>query len=367
MSRIFTNGCETGSIYSFDVYAIPGGDITAALMMNTTVKRTGDYCLMTGHDASGGSEAIAGHAPSDATLDEIYLRCYVRVESGASTDRPVIGLTDALGKRHVYFDISGKCYRWNGAAWALLGTASAAIPQDDSWHLLEIHVVIASSEVYSDGTFTVKIDGVQVLNLTSAVTIGGDVDTDPYIGQIIFGNLWSSVGGNTGKTYFDDIGVNDTDGSRNNTWIGAGAIYGLKPNGVGSNSDMTPHPNAGEDNYDDVDEVPPDDDTTYVAVAALADVDTYEFENLCDSGVDSLAVVNCITYHMRVKMPASGTGEIAPVYVHQGTLRSDMDSQQFTDTDWVYLQHNEDEDPVVGGGWSVDVIDQSEFGFAEAS
>ena len=152
-----------------------------------------------------------------------------------------------------------------------------------------------------------------------------------------------------------------------NTWIGAGAIYGIKPNAVGSNSDFTPSPNAGEDNYEDVDEVPPDDDTTYVAVSGFGDVDTYEYENLCDLGVDSLAIVNCVTYHMRVKMPVAGTGTIAPVYVHQGTIRQDLADQAFTDTDWVYLQHNEDEDPVIGGGWAVDVIDQSEFGIAEAS
>jgi len=86
------------------------------------------------------------------------------------------------------------------------------------------------------------------------------------------------------STWVDDIVINDTRGTRNNSWPGPGHVYGIKPNAVGSNSGLTPFPGTGEHNYEDVDETPNDGYTTYVASNLSGTRDTYNFEPLGDSG-----------------------------------------------------------------------------------
>ena len=163
------------------------------------------------------------------------------------------------------------------------------------------------------------------------------------------------------------IAINDTEGSYQNSWIGAGAIYAIKPNGIGDYEEMTPFPNSGESNYEDVDEVPPDDDTSYVQPSASLQKDLYEMSDLCDQGVGSLAAVSAVVIWYRVKLTASGSGSFVPLYKYNGTLLHEFDAETVTSTSYVYKSVVTDEDPVTGGTWLVDYIDLAQFGLKEGS
>jgi hypothetical protein len=80
----------------------------------------------------------------------------------------------------------------------------------------------------------------------------------------------------SGDIYFDDLAVNNDSGSFQNSWPGAGSITVLRPNAAGDNTTWTP--SAGS-NYAAVDEVTPDDASTYVGSNSAGQIDDYDIDN----------------------------------------------------------------------------------------
>jgi hypothetical protein len=75
-----------------------------------------------------------------------------------------------------------------------------------------------------------------------------------------------------GDWYFDDLAINDSNGSFQNSWPGDGAVIRLKPNAAGDASDWT-------NDYTAVDEVTPDEGTTLVASKTLNHIYDYDIED----------------------------------------------------------------------------------------
>ena len=92
---------------------------------------------------------------------------------------------------------------------------------------------------------------------------------------------------------WDDIAINDTTGTVNNSWVGKGSILLLKPKGAGNYSQFTP--NEAGNNWEKVNEVPNDGDTTYVESENAEEIDTYEMEELiADHAIDPDSIVKAV-------------------------------------------------------------------------
>ena len=74
----------------------------------------------------------------------------------------------------------------------------------------------------------------------------------------------------------------------------------LRPNGAGAETALTPYPNSGEANWEDVDDVSPDDPTTYVKARAEWQRDLYALPDLSSSGA-----ITSVTVYFRVNGTAS--------------------------------------------------------------
>jgi len=355
MARVFTCGCEVGHYGVFNDYSF------SADLIDSVHPRTGTYCLKTQYFNSIWHHA--GWALVDPAI-ELYIRFYIRGDSGGDSDQAVFAIYDDVGHKHIYIDFVGNLYQWDGAVWNLLDTASAVIPQDDTYHLVEAYVKISQSPIYPDGEFILKLDGVAILTVTNGMILGEAFGTDFTAGIVQLGDA-PHVGGTTGITYYDDIAINDTTGTRNNSWIGAGAIIALRPDAVGDYSEFTPTPGAGESNYADVDESPPDEDTSYVEATSLAVQDLYYLEDLGDAGYTDLSAINCVCLHSRVKLPAAGSGSLTFMYKYKAIMLVDLSTIALASSDYAYFQENLDEDPVTGGPWVCSDIDQSQFGYRE--
>ena len=173
----------------------------------------------------------------------------------------------------------------------LIGTIDGVVVLG-AYTRVEWHFIVDAT----DGLVEVKVNGNSLFTWTgdtrgargATVThVGLGVGTGVFTGNLPFGK--------NQNVYFDDVAINDTSGAINNSWCGKGSIFLLKPKGVGHYSQFTPS-NVSLDNYELVDEVPSDQDTTYVKSETAENVDTYNMEELiADHGIDpTLLVVKAV-------------------------------------------------------------------------
>ena len=136
------------------------------------------------------------------------------------------------------------------------------------------------------GVFEAKINGNNLFSYTGDTQGALDGDGVYYVSLGLSGAALRSSWSPVKSHYFDDFAINDTTGTVNNSWCGKGSILLLKPKGVGNYSQFTPSNNT-YDNWEMVDEVPHDSDTTYVSSEVAEHIDTYEMEELvADKGID---------------------------------------------------------------------------------
>jgi hypothetical protein len=139
----------------------------------------------------------------------------------------------------------------------LLGSSAAGIITSSEWNYVEIKIVIDDST----GSYEVRVNGSNILSDTGVDTAAlGDSDA-----------TWLRLrSGNVVWTYYTDIYFG-TD------FLGDCRYDILSPDGAGDNTDWTPSAGA---NYECVDEIPPDDDTTTVTSDTVTDRDDYAFDDL---------------------------------------------------------------------------------------
>lgn len=150
-------------------------------------------------------------------------------------------------------------YRWT----TLVATSSLTVPAS-AWNQIEIKAYIHGSA----GTLLVKCNNVTIFNLTSQNLNydGGSLYAD---GVSLSG---ASMGGGQNVFRISDVIVMDTTGSYCNDLLGARRVQAMVPTGAGNYSQWTP--SAGS-NYQNVDEVPPTDDTDYNATSTVNNIDTF--------------------------------------------------------------------------------------------
>lgn len=243
MARIFTEGFEMGDglVFVNSTFGVSSGP------------RSGTYC------GSGGNGRV-----NITETDEIYIRFGIKFTHATSTYRFKVSLyngTTQLGYielENIYNNVKRVNLYINGSLVAS-GTIGLAI---SNWYLYEFYYKLADF----GGVVTTKINGIEDINYS------GDTKPDDNTG---FDNIYfeSSI-----ATCFDDIAINDTTGTEDNSWCGDGHIIAIKPNGNGDSSQLTGSDGDSVDNYLLVDDIPSDGDTTYVWGNVLNNQDLYNLE-----------------------------------------------------------------------------------------
>lgn len=236
MARILTDGAESGDLSIFSV--------TTGMSISST-HHTGNFSY---HVGQSGNQSI-----SIVGVSEFYYRAwYLTQYRTSSNNRLLRWSSDSTELGSIRFDtVTNQILLYTGTG-TLVATSTASVSASD-WFMLEVHVMIANS----GGIIEVKING---LSDPTGVFTG---DTQPGT-QTTINNL-GFVGVTGGFTfYFDDIAINDTTGSTDNSWCGDGRVIALTPNANGDSSDLVGNDGNSTDNYLLVDEAPSDGDTTYV-------------------------------------------------------------------------------------------------------
>jgi len=327
MSIIYIRGFEDQNVISSDVEVngetgvsdIPGGGYCVRVDTNNI----GHFYLVPAADMS------ADDAPDFTTC---YIRMYGKTAASISRSNLYWVIRDTSENDIAAITADG--HVWivgvdKGDQGFLLGWTA--------WTRIEFGVKVNSVS----GHVIVRVDGVEVYSIYT------DLSAHPAVGSLGVRNTIESS-----SPYMDDVVINDTQGAKNNSWPGAGHIYGLVPDGVGTNSDLTSH--LGGDNYADVDETPNDGDTSYVESNADGDIDTYTFENL-----GANLIVKGVAVHTISKLASAGTTEIEAVALYNGNY----DKKTVPALTTSYTRRGAVfEDAPDGAAWTKAKVDAAEFG-----
>lgn len=222
----------------------------------------------------------------------------------------------------------------------ILATSTATYALN-TWHHVEIHVVIHSST----GVMEIRLDGVSIISVTGANTRGGSSNNYANIVAI---SPASRIGG---ALRFDDLIY--ADGTSSQTWIGDKRVSVLAPTGAGNTTQMTP--SAGS-NWQNVDDQPANDDTDYNSDGTAGHLDTYVYGNLAANIVS----VQAVKVVMRARKDDAGPRSIASVTRPGSTDNVGADKALTT----TYLHHGQIllVNPDTAVAWTPGEVNATEFG-----
>lgn len=244
------------------------GDATEAVVTSgtfdagyTVVKRTGTYALRSNPTttAVGYMDFRQGGGPDLGA--SAYARFYFRYATkAASGDEPIASFTNTgnVLKFELRLNSSGNLVAYDGGAAAVTdGTGAAATLNAGTWYRIEINI----NEVGAGDTdtFTVKVDGVDDITGTDDLAASN-------VRSIRLGKT-TNRNGNSVDYFYDDLSIDNT------TFPGEGQVSIMRPDGDGNVTTWTLCGGCAGADWENVDEVPPDGDTTYL-VSTLVNTET---------------------------------------------------------------------------------------------
>ena len=235
---------------------------------------------------------------------------------------------------------------FNQGSAALVSSSSGLIAVN-TWNYVEVLMTTHDSA----GVITIRLNGVEVATGSSLDTqVGGTPN------QI---EIFGDGGGGASTWIVDDLYVVDTSGSApTNTFLGDCRVELLVPNGNGNASELDGSDGNSTDNYLLVDELPEDEDTTYVESDTLSDKDTYTYSNLSTISGTVYGVQTC----PRWRKTDAGARSAATVARLSGT---EVDSSDVSLSTTYSTEHGQGmirETKPGGGAWTVTDVNDAEFG-----
>jgi len=301
MARLFTCGGETGAAEWNGAY----NTSTSALSLDDTVQRTGDYSVRL-RLASTTNDAGYLRQVFDANKTEIYGRFAIYLGSAISKDTCRL-----LRFYDDNFDMQlGLFYNPGTATFDLysdtttkISSGTIVIPAE-TWVVCEFRYVIGAS-----GPFTLKINGTTSISYTSNTDTQGTAN----LRSVMFRNDNGTNLNDIEPLWLDDIAINDTEGIYENSWPGLGGVFWLDPTANGNQNDWTP--SSGTVNYEMVDDIPPDNATTYNQALSTGSIDLFEIDD-CPLYIDE---INFVQVAYRAALVTSGYNELTDL-VRVGTV-----------------------------------------------
>lgn len=251
MTRVLSEGFEMGDLIG--ITTVNGNN-------QSTYKRSGTYAWY------GGKNSDLTLPVSDLT--EAYLRFgfwwddlsaapwhfWIQWRHG----------TTVLGGIYIDLDLNALLQAQVSTTTQATGTIPIV---KETWYLIEVHIKIDDAA----GAIDTKIDGVLDVAFSGDTKPGADAHFDNFYFSVLSGGAGTNV-----AVALDDLGINNTAGGVDDTWLGDGKIIIIKPNGDTATLELTP--SAAVSHYTLVDEVPADSDTTYVEGSVDDERDIYNLE-----------------------------------------------------------------------------------------
>lgn len=365
MARLFSSGFELNSLTAAVEWdAAVGGTISSS----TT--RSGTYAGRISSLVSGTNQRFRYQFKSTASNGPFYFRFYLRIAALPSAENRifVISSSSSVGTgTAVYLTIDNgglmRLYDEDGQ----IGSASSAL-STDTWYRIE--VLFDKSPGAPNHIVTARIDGSNFASSTSRnVSVGV---SHMYLG----GNLASETQ-TTGDWFFDDVAINDNTGSFQTSYPGSGKIIHLRPSAAGDSNGFSTQVGGtagSSNNFTRVNEVTPNDATSYNGSAVLNSEDLF---NCDDSGINVNDIVNVVSVGVRmanlvsadataafkveIEKTSGGTkAQSAALIPNSTTWRTNT-----TATPWLYpLITYQDPD---NANWTQSTLDSMQIGYIQTA
>ncbi|HSX31229.1 MAG TPA: hypothetical protein VLE99_04895 [Candidatus Saccharimonadales bacterium] len=292
MARVHQSGFELNSTTANVEWNLFG---TAGTTITSGAARSGGFGLRISSLTSGTQAGAVYKWLSVAGTGPYFFRAYVNVQTLPSGSNHIMSFNSGTGTPgasplcKITLESNGTLILRNQSG-TQIGSASSAL-STGTWYMLELKTdtTAASGSRVIEGrlngsVFATTSTGTQTNSL--AVSVGGNMDAEAQT---------------TGEWWFDDIAVNDSTGSFQTSYPGDGKIIHLKPNAAGDANGFATQVGgtAGStNNYTRVNEVPPDNTTSYNQSGTL---NTQDMFNVDDSGIGSADTVNVVMVGIRIR------------------------------------------------------------------
>ncbi len=333
MAIIFSDGC--GEYYSTtEIANVWTSTISGPTVVATGGRRNGAYLNIASLDAV---------IKTFTAQQEIFFGFAVRIPSLSQTD-----LVDIkhVSTTHLVLSVNSDGSLELSLSGSPILTTAAGLITQNIWQYIEVRALIDNSP---NGAVEIRVDGIQRAVDTSADTQNGG---SALINEIRFQE-------DNQTFHIDDVYILDTTGTPapQKTFLGDVEIELLLPDGAGNTSDFdTATPSANH--WENVDETPPDGDTSYNETAVVNDVDLFTYAALTSiTGGSTVLGVKAAAF---AKKTDGGDGDMRLVARPVSTNRNGATKTLATD----YTYHNEywDINPETSAAWTDALINSSEFG-----
>lgn len=282
MARLFQSAFELNSVTNGMEWTASQGSPT----ISSSVKRTGSYALQITGFTSGTPERLRYAYTGSSTKGPIYTRTYFRVDTLPSAANSIIAFYNSAGAPRIWIKVDNTGVLTLFDEDGQIGSASSAL-STTTWYNIELYYDLTPAQ--GSQVITARLDG----TIFATASVRNLSDTAGLTSYVVGGNI-NSEAQTTGDWFFDDIAINDSTGSVQNAWPGEGKILHLKPSAAGDvNGFLTQvggTVGAGN-NFTRVNEVPPDDVTSYNGSALLNAEDLFNCDNSGIGANDTVTVV----------------------------------------------------------------------------
>jgi len=215
----------------------------------------------------------------------------------------------------------------------VLGTTSSPVIVSSTFTYVEVQVVFSTSPT---GSCNIQVNGVNVLSLTGIQTA---------ISSNSYANVVNLCAGSSNNVYFDDLYICDGTGAYNNTFLGDVRVALALPSSTGRLSQWTRTGGTTSGNYTAVDEVPPDNDTSYVSSSTVGNIDAY--------GISSVGTPSAIVAVQLVACARKTDSASRSIGLGFGNSTTDnFDSGHSVTNSYVMYRRTMDSNPITSAAWA---------------
>jgi hypothetical protein len=252
------------------------------------------------------------------------------------------------------FSVYKHTANFSGDGVTYLGSSIQGI-REGVWAYIEVKWNIAAA-----GNVTINCNEVEIFSYT------GDTTASSYAHSYL--DVWNTIRllniASTGAVltmWMGDLYLADQEGAGDDIrdFLGDVTIDYIVPDGVGNIDDWTPLSGA---NWTNVEEVPPDDDTTYVSTTAIGTRDAYTMQNV-PAGTVPLGFQTLLY----ARKETEGAASLKAVY-REGGVNYDSDAQGITTvSEYRFLIQPYDTNPATSATITEAEINAAEFGVIKSS
>lgn len=278
MARLTQIGFESNSTTA----GVEFDSITGSPTVQTTTVNGGTYALQC--NVSATTAFLTHQYASTGNTNNTYFRAYIRFASFPTANNISILLIRSAAAGNnliIHADTNGALSVTNEqAASVQVGNKTGGL-RLNTWYRVELAYTYATGAVRAylalgDGPATLFAQGTANASIDSNTLRAGFIDSA------------------TGNLFIDDIAINDNTGSNQTDIPGPGRIVHLKPSAAGDINGFTVQVGGtagAANNFSRVQEVTPDDATSYNGAALLNAEDLFNVDNFTGGAFSSVNVV----------------------------------------------------------------------------